>query len=760
MQEDGTLPIQLSVGDLMKDDNKTKKQLVHALIELRSQNAVLEKSMTGSISAELAAEEARRYAENIVETVREPLLVLDADLKIISANRDFYRTFKVTPGETIGSFIYDLGNKQWNIPALRELLEEILPKKQAFDDFEVAHHFQDIGHKIMLLNARQIYRKDIGAELILLAIEDVTEHKRLEKLLTEAEGRYRRVYETASDGIVFLEHREGKITHANLAIKKMLGYTKKKIIGSKLQDIGILLDMGDFQATMQNLGKSGITNYDDVPVKTKSGQYIDTDIYLANRARLIQCNIRDISDRKRIERSLVENEARLRALVQTIPDLIWLKDAYGIYLACNTRFEHFFGAKEADIVGKTDYDFVDKELADFFREHDRKAMAAGKPTSNEEWITFADDGHCALLDTIKMPMYDAPGKLVGVLGIGRDITERKRAEDMLRISEGRYRIVEDIGHVGNWEYNLQTTKFWGSDEAKRLYGFDPEALDFSTDEVENCIPERERVHQALVDLIEADKPYSLEFEIHPKNSLKPRIISSVAELKRDEHGNPLLVTGFIQDITERKQAEEKLQQTLDRLRKAVETTIQVMVSATEVRDPYTAGHQIRSADLARAIATEMGLPQDRIDGIRMAGSIHDIGKLSIPSEILSKPTKLSEIEFSLIKDHSRSGYEMLKDVESPWPLAEIVYQHHERMDGSGYPRNLKGDEILMEARILGVADVVEAMASHRPYRASLGIDAALEELENNRAILYDADVVDACLRLFREKDWRLKKARY
>ena len=153
---------------------------------------------------------------------------------------------------------------------------------------------------------------------------------------------------------------------------------------------------------------------------------------------------------------------------------------------------------------------------------------------------------------------------------------------------------------------------------------------------------------------------------------------------------------------------------------------------------------------------EMGLPQDKIDGIRMAGSIHDIGKLSIPAEILSKPTKLSEIEFSLIKEHARKGYEMLKDVESPWPLAEIVHQHHERMDGSGYPRNLKGDDILIEARILTVADVVEAMASHRPYRPGLGIDAALNEIEKNRGTLYDGAVADACLRLFREKGFNLE----
>ena len=229
-----------------------------------------------------------------------------------------------------------------------------------------------------------------------------------------------------------------------------------------------------------------------------------------------------------------------------------------------------------------------------------------------------------------------------------------------------------------------------------------------------------------------------------------------ASLIRDENQQPVGILGVTRDITERKLAEVKLKQTLDSLNNAVGATIQVMVSAIEMRDPYTAGHQIRTADLARAIAKEMGLPQEKMDGIHMAGSIHDIGKLSIPAEILSKPTKLTDIEFSLIKEHSRSGYEMLKDVESPWPLAQIVYQHHERMDGSGYPRNLKGDEIIMEARIMAVADVVEAMASHRPYRPGLGIDAALAEIEKNKGTHYHNTVADACLRLFREKGYQLK----
>ena len=248
--------------------------------------------------------------------------------------------------------------------------------------------------------------------------------------------------------------------------------------------------------------------------------------------------------------------------------------------------------------------------------------------------------------------------------------------------------------------------------------------------------------------------FGFEVEFYRKDGSTFWVVVN-ARVVRNEQGNIIHNEGLIEDITVRKHAEEQLHQTLENLKKAVGTTIQVLGTASEARDPYTAGHQKRVADLARTIATEMGLPHDTIEGIQMAGSIHDIGKLSIPAEILVKPTKLTNIEFSLIKEHPQSGYEMLRNVESPWPLAQIVSQHHERMNGSGYPRNLKGDEILLEARILAVADVVEAMGSHRPYRPTLGIEAALEEIEKNKGVLYDAAVADACLRLFREKGYQL-----
>jgi len=208
--------------------------------------------------------------------------------------------------------------------------------------------------------------------------------------------------------------------------------------------------------------------------------------------------------------------------------------------------------------------------------------------------------------------------------------------------------------------------------------------------------------------------------------------------------------------TEHQRAKDQLEQNLEKLRKTLGGIIQAMALTVEARDPYTAGHQRRVSDLARTIAKEMGLSQDQIDGIRMAGIIHDLGKISIPAEILSKPGRIGEYEFGIIKTHPKVGYEILKEIEFPWPVAQIVLQHHERMNGSGYPQGLFGDEILLEARILGVADVIEAMASHRPYRPALGINKALEEISQNKGILYDPQVVDACLKLFIKKGYKFK----
>jgi len=230
-----------------------------------------------------------------------------------------------------------------------------------------------------------------------------------------------------------------------------------------------------------------------------------------------------------------------------------------------------------------------------------------------------------------------------------------------------------------------------------------------------------------------------------------RIITSSGDVRWIEirpvvvewEGQPATLN-FASDVTDRIAAESAL-------REALQGTIEAIGLTTETRDPYTAGHQRRVTELAVAIAEELGLAAEQIEGIRAAGLMHDIGKMAIPAEILSKPSVLTDTEMALIQSHPQVAYDILKAISFPWPLAQIVLQHHERIDGSGYPQGLRGDEILIEARILAVADTVEAMASHRPYRAALGIDLALEEIENRRGSHYDPDVVDACLRLFGER---------
>lgn len=300
--------------------------------------------------------------------------------------------------------------------------------------------------------------------------------------------------------------------------------------------------------------------------------------------------------------------------------------------------------------------------------------------------------------------------------------------------------------------------FWNK-AAEALFGYSFDEVDNQS--VTKIIPERFRkAHLEGVDRV--------------LKTGETRVIGSMLELcglRKDGTEFPIefsvakwevsagiFFTTVLVDITKRKQAEETLAESFENLRKALGGVIQTLSMALEAKDPYTAGHQNRVADLSRAIAIEMGLSQHQIEGIRMAGAIHDVGKIWVPSEILSKPGRLHESEFMLIKNHSFVGYEILSTVEFPWPIDKIILQHHEKLDGSGYPQGLKGEDILIEARIICVADIVEAMSSHRPYRPSLGMDIALEEITANRGILYDSDVVDACLRLFKDKGFTLKES--
>ena len=246
---------------------------------------------------------------------------------------------------------------------------------------------------------------------------------------------------------------------------------------------------------------------------------------------------------------------------------------------------------------------------------------------------------------------------------------------------------------------------------------------------------------------EGDEP---EIVLWAKNGKKFSIEETnmpMSDGSRNSSGHVLV----FRDITARKSGEKELKESWEKLHEALEGTIQAMALTIEIRDPYTAGHQRRVSKLSCAIAQDLGMSEFEVEGLRVAGDIHDLGKIYVPAEILSKPGQITAIEYGIIKTHPQVGYDILKTINFPWPVAQIVLQHHERLDGSGYPLGLVSDQILKEARILTVADIVEAMSSHRPYRPAQGIDKALAEVVQNKGRFYDTDVVDACVKLFQEE---------
>jgi PAS domain S-box-containing protein/putative nucleotidyltransferase with HDIG domain len=335
-------------------------------------------------------------------------------------------------------------------------------------------------------------------------------------------------------------------------------------------------------------------------------------------------------------------------------------------------------------------------------------------------------------------------------GLGASIgiaLSRTQGEDALRVSETRYRLLIDNAQFPVVVVSAADVRvLFINEHASRMFGVPaPEAVGLHASKFWY----REKDLYRFVRLIK-ERGIVKNFETELRTNAGARMTVILSSNLIEFAGQQANITVF-QDITERKQTEDRLNETLRLLRRAVESTIQVLGMTVEARDQYLSGHQQRVTLLAEAIAREMGLPPEKLEGLRMAGLVHDIGKISIPSEILSKPSKLTPLETKLVQTHAKKGYEILKGVEFPWPLAEIVYQHHERMDGSGYPRGLKREEILVEARILAIADTVEAMASDRPYRPALGIKRALEEVAKGSGELYDADAARACLILFNEK---------
>jgi len=356
------------------------------------------------------------------------------------------------------------------------------------------------------------------------------------------------------------------------------------------------------------------------------------------------------------------------------------------------------------------------------------------------------------------------------VGLGESVAEslmpkrrQRRVKGVLFDSGERYhKIVEHVGDT-IWTVDMNMQPTYISFSITQLLGysvqeamakpmeeiFTPDSFKFAMEILKEELRIENREQKDLA------RSRVLELEMIRKDGLIVPVEVNYTFL-RDAEARPVELLAIARDISARKQAQEESKHSTDKLITAMESTISAMAMIVEMRDPYTAGHQRRVTQLACAIAKEIGLSVDQITGLRLAGLIHDIGKVRVPAEILTNPDGLSEAEFTMIKMHPALGYDILKTMDLPWPVAQIVHQHHERMNGSGYPSGLLAKDIILEARILSVADVVEAISSHRPYRPARGTDVALDEIWKNRDILYDATIVGACLKLFREQGFKFE----
>jgi diguanylate cyclase (GGDEF)-like protein/PAS domain S-box-containing protein len=381
---------------------------------------------------------AREYAENIVETVREPLVVLNSDLKILTANHSFYETFAVTAEKTIGEFIYDVGDRQWDIPRLRVLVEEILPLDTVINDYEVEHNFPGVGRKTILLNARQIFREEIGSRIILLAMEDITKRKRLEREIQDAREYAENIVETVREPLVVL-NSDLKILTANHSFYETFEVTPEKTIGEFIYDVGNrqwdiprLRVLVEEILPMDTVINSYEVEHDFPGIGRKTILLNARQIFREEiGSRIILLAMEDITERKLAEEKISEVIRQQQAILDNIPNIAWLKDSAGRYVAVNDPFSKAFGVAPKDLVGKNDFDIFPSELAVKYEKDFKEVMTTGKRTSFEE--TLIDlEGKTQHVEKIKTPIFNAAGRVIGIIGIVYDVTSSKEIEVSLR----------------------------------------------------------------------------------------------------------------------------------------------------------------------------------------------------------------------------------------------------------------------------------------------------------------------------------------
>jgi PAS domain S-box-containing protein/putative nucleotidyltransferase with HDIG domain len=648
-----------------------------------------------------------------------------------------------------------------------------------------------------------------GVAALVLSLVDVTQRTEAREKLGQSAARFKMLFDSASDGI-FIHDRAGRLLEVNQVACRCLGYDRASLLSlpaGKIWREDYLAIVR--HAAAERMARSAIL---ETACRTSDGREIPVEInaryVMYDRTPAVLSIVRDISERKAQDERLRRSEASL-AEAQHIARLgNWDWDIVANTLAWSDEIYRIFGLTPQQF-GATYEAFLDAAHPE-----DRalitgavNAALRGERDYSLDHRILLPDGSVRFVHEQAEVRRDGEGKALRMLGTVQDITEEKLHEMALRQTNRALKTLSLCNQVlvhATEEHALlrdmcEILVSWGgyraawvgyaeaaeADDARRVrpvvemgLGAGQLATGGITWDDEGHHPAgaaiRLQTTQMMRDVLTDPGFASWRMEAMASGyrslvalplSAKERalgvLVICAAEPNAFDDEEVKLLRELADDMsygvtTLRTRADHE--QAVARWQRGMESTIQAVGSTVEIRDPYTAGHQRRVAELAAAIAHELGLPEDDIKAIRLTGMVHDIGKIYVPAEILNRPGTLSMIELTLVRAHAQVGYEILKDVEFAWPVAEMVRQHHERLDGSGYPRGLHGEEILRGARIVAVADVVEAMASHRPYRPGLGTEQALHEIEANRGRLYDAQVVDACLALFHDTRFRFADA--
>lgn len=460
------------------------------------------------------------------------------------------------------------------------------------------------------------------------------------------------------------------------------------------------------------------------------------------------------------EVTMAPQDAVLRAVVDSVDDYIFAVDAERYEITWSNRaFREYLRRERGIELGPgMDAQRLNQDAPDrvaLWQALFRRTLAEG--SCSVEHRTPGGRALMVNLNTIR-----EGGRVTGIAVVGRDVSERTDAQRRIAESEERYRGLFNAMAEGVVVQAADGRIVSVNPAAERIQGRSAAQMMGLTSDAEEWQAVREdgspfpgEEHPAMVTLRTGLPQSEVVMGLSRPDGEQRWISINSQPLRLPDDAAPRAVLTTFHDITERRRSEAAIARHLQQIERSMRQSLQAVATMVELRDPYTAGHERRVGEIARDIGRALGWDERRCEAVQLAGLVHDIGKIAVPAEILVKPSRLSPVEFSLVRGHAERGYEILRDIEFPWPLAEMVRQHHERMDGSGYPQGLSGEQILPEARVLAVADVIESMASHRPYRPALGLAEALRELRRGRGSIYDAAIVDCVIDLIERQGWSL-----